>query len=115
MPTTEKKTIPVRIVGKLTEDYEVPDNLTILEEEDVPADCGIFRIMTEEGDTRIVWNKFSIAEINDAQKAFQELIAKGMMPYKVGVDGKPSSEEMKEFDPTAEEVVFLPMPMLAGG
>jgi len=71
--------------------------------------------MSKDGDTRIVWNKFVLDEINQAKKTFEDLIKQGMVPHNVGLGGKASAQEMKKFDPTAEEVIFLPMQALAGG
>jgi len=80
------------------------------------ADLGCFRIMSpKDGDKRLVWCRNVIAEIKAAKKMFLDLISKGMMPYKVGVDGNATAEEMKEFDPTAEEIIFLPVKAIAGG
>jgi hypothetical protein len=46
---------------------------------------------------------------------FVNLIKKGLKPFRVGVDGKATSEVMDEFDPHAEEVIFLPQALVAGG
>ena len=77
---------------------------------------GCFRILSQkDGDKRVVWCRRVIAEIKAAKRMFLDLISKGMVPYKVGVDGKASAEEMKEFDPTAEEVIFMPVRAISGG
>ena len=46
---------------------------------------------------------------------FNELIAKGLVPYKVQLNGDPSSEIMTEFNPNSEEIIFLPIKMVTGG
>lgn len=80
------------------------------------GDRGCFRIMSpKDGDKRVVWCRRVIAEIKAAKKMFLDLISKGMIPYKVGVDGAATSQEMKEFDPTAEEVIFIPVRAIVGG
>ncbi len=77
---------------------------------------GCFRMLSQkDGDKRVVWCRRVIAEIRAAKQMFLDLISKGMIPYKVGVDGQTSAEEMKEFDPTAEEVIFMPIRAIAGG
>jgi hypothetical protein len=79
-------------------------------------DAGQFRIMTaKDGDKRVVWCRNVIAEIAAAKQMFLDLISKGMIPYKVGVDGRSTAEVMKEFDPVAEEVIFMPVQAIAGG
>jgi hypothetical protein len=99
--------------------YEVPDDLAVLGPDAKPpedADIGCFRILSQkDGDKRVVWCRKVIAEIKAAKKMFMDLLSKGMVPYKVGIDGKATAEEMKEFDPTAEEVIFMPLRAIAGG
>lgn len=84
-------------------------------DEDVPAGCGIMRIINAKGDDRIAWNKMNLTEINRAKDAFDELVVKGLVPYRVGINGKAASETMSEFDPAAEEVIFLPVALAIGG
>jgi hypothetical protein len=95
----------------------VPDELRVLEKGELPpADCGVFRILSsKDGDKRIVWNNKSIREINAAKEMFINLIKEGLTPYKVGVGGKATSEVMKEFDPSASEVIFLAHKVIRGG
>lgn len=114
--------------------YDVPPELTImgpgsaldfaelaviagqLEVEASAKDFGCFRILSQkDGDKRVVWCRRKIAEIKAAKQMFLDLLSKGMIPYKVGVDGAASAEEMREFDPTAEEVIFMPVQAIAGG
>jgi hypothetical protein len=101
---------------------EVPPELTIVETdaelEQLRQDpnIGIFRCLSPKtGDTRIVWNRMSLAEISAAKKQFLELVKKGMTPYRVGADSKRSSQVMKEFDPHAQEIIFMPMSLVGGG
>ena len=94
---------------------EIPDSLQIIEEAVRPANKSMFRIITrEDGDKRVTWNSGSIQQRGDAAQFFRKLIDQGMKAFKVGVSGKPT-EEMKEFDPDAEEVLFMPMPAIVGG
>lgn len=97
--------------------YEVPSELQVLAESaEAPADFGCFRIMSQaDGDKRVVWCRRVIAQIKSAKKMFMDLLSKGMVPYKVGIDGEATAEVMTEFDPTAEEVIFMPVRAIAGG
>ncbi len=110
-------TLEVNIVGRVTENFDVPDDLTILVGDEKPTtDQGCFRLLTEKaGDERIVWNRLNIAEVIAATKMFNDLVKKGLVPYKVGTNGKATSDVMKEFDPMAEEVIFMPVQALVGG
>ena len=74
-----------------------------------------FRVMNENGDDRLVWDSKSLDELKEAKKAFVELVKQGMTPYRVGTNGKASAEIMKEFDPKAEEVIFMDTQLVTGG
>jgi len=93
------------------EEIQIPEKLRCLEHgEKAPKGFGTFRVMSEKsGDDRIVWDCRDLDQIEDAKAMFDELIAKGLVPYRVGIDGKRSPAEMIEFDPFAEEVVFVPV------
>jgi len=106
--------------GNLKTKIEVPPELTILGGDEVmevaPKGHGMFRIMTaKDGDKRVVWNCAVLQEISAARKMFMDCVKEGLVPYRVGTDGKPTSEVMDEFDPEAEEVVFLPVRLVRGG
>lgn len=99
---------------------EVPSALRALTDKeadvDAAADMGCFRILTrKDGDKRVVWCRKVIAEIQAAKQMFMELVAAGMRPYRVGVDGVRTVEIMDEFDPTAEEVIFQEIAPISGG
>ena len=96
----------------------IPDELNVLAdgEEQSEGDDRCWRIMSKhDGDKRVVWDSTSIGQIAEAQKLFAKLKAEGMAAYRVGVNGKMSSEEMTEFDPHAEEVIFVQMKHVVGG
>ncbi len=80
------------------------------------SDFGCFRILSQtDGDKRVVWCRRVLAEIGAAKKMFMDLLSKGMVPYKVGIDGVATADVMTEFDPTAEEVIFMPVQAIGGG
>lgn len=113
----EQRVIDVNILGNARQPVEIPDELTVLEGTEQPRKgFGVFRMLSPKyGDQRVTWDSASLAEINAAKKLFLELVQKGLTPYKVGSDGKKSSEIMTEFDPHAEEIIFVPMKMVVGG
>ncbi len=96
---------------------EVPEGVQILEAgAETPAGFHMFRILHPLiGDERLCWDATNFADIKGAKKLFVELIEKGLTPYRVGVGGKASSEVMDEFDPHAEEVIFLSHQLVVGG
>lgn len=108
----------VRTIEHGRSNVEIPEELTILEDGQQPAANQIcWRFLSQkDGDKRVVWNSGSIPEINAARSMFQELVSQGMTPYRVGSPGgRASPNVMDEFDPTAEEVIFIPTKMIAAG
>lgn len=94
----------------------VPDDLRNMNDLLCKDDECVMRILSQEdGDRRLVWNKFSIPEISAARKMFDDLVREGMVPYRVGVDGDASSVKMTQFDPSVEEIIFMPIKALIGG
>ena len=102
---------PIVGCAKLENEIETP-----LDVRDPEAGESCFRILSQEaGDDRIVWDRRSSEEIREARKLFLELVQEGLEPYRADEDGNKTGVLMKEFDPGAEEVIFLPKPMLVGG
>lgn len=104
--------------GNLSAKVSVPESLGIISDptQKTPQGFGCFRIMTpKDGDKRVVWDSRDFAQISEAKAMFDELVVQGLVPYRVGVNGRASSEVMVEFDPYAEEIIFLPVAMVAGG
>lgn len=104
--------------SKQTTIIEIPESLGLLDDPaSIPPDGhGVIRVMTpQDGDKRVVWNSKSFAEIGDAKHIFDKLVLEGLVPYKVGTNGQATSEVMAEFDPHAEEIIFLPIALVVGG
>lgn len=95
----------------------IADELQVLEDnQEIPKGYHCWRIMSkQDGDKRVIWNSTSIPEIAEAKKLFQKLQSEGMQAFRVGTDGKRTSEKMTEFDPAAEEVIFVQMKHVVGG
>jgi len=120
MTAVADRTIDISLLqnSNVAKEFEIPESLTILNnpKDRPPVGCGMFRIMTpKDGDKRVVWNSNSFSEIKDAKDTFDKLVAEGLVPYKVGLDGKQTSEVMDIFDPHAEEILFLPIALVRGG
>lgn len=109
--------VSVLLNTKLTVKVDIPEALTILEDgQSVPKGFGCFRILhPEKGDERVTWDSTMLNQIQEAKKMFLDLVKKGLTPYRVGVNGSASSQVMQEFDPHAEEVIFMPTALVVGG
>ena len=80
---------PVIELGRLNARIEIPPELTVLEDDVAPPGHGMFRIMTaKDGDKRVVWNSAVLQDIAAARKMFMDCVRQGLVPYRVGVDGK---------------------------
>lgn len=118
--TVANRTIDLTMFNgsNVSEPYEVPETFDILSDGETVdyKSKGIFRVMTpQDGDKRIVWDRLNLPDITAAKNLFIDLIKQGLTPYRVGLDGKQTSEIMEEFDPSAEEVIFLPRAAIVGG
>lgn len=102
--------------GNASIKLKVPDSLSLIQTEQAEKGFGCFRFMTpKDGDKRVVWDSRDFTQISEAKGMFDEAVVQGLVPYMVGVNGRASSEVMAEFDPYAEEIIFLPVAMVAGG
>lgn len=101
----------------MKEEIMIPEGIRRLEDGAEPEEGHfVFRILNpESGDDRLTWNPMSLLELQGAKKLFMDLVKKGLKPFKVGMDGKATSEAMSQFDPRAGEVMFLATAMVAGG
>jgi len=68
---------------------------------------GILKILTEQGDERLVWDKERGQEAKEAKKKFLEFLQKGYKAYSVDVNGK-KNRKIEEFDVDAEEILMIP-------
>lgn len=96
---------------------EVPPGLQFLEDGlQVQKGHHCIRILhPDKGDERLTWDSTSLAELQQARKLFIDLVKQGLTPYRVGLNGDTTAEVMDEFDPHAEEVIFMPTATLVVG
>ncbi len=80
---------------------------------------GILRIMSRRGDDQFSWDMRraeendpeAVAAIHEAERIFREQRERGATAFRAG-QGR-AFERINEFDPTAEQIVLIPM--LVGG
>lgn len=65
----------------------------------------VLRVLTDNGDDRIVWDRTKPAEVRDAFKKFKELLKKGYRAYATTSGGK-KGHRIDEFDPGLQEILF---------
>jgi hypothetical protein len=63
-------------------------------------------VMNETGDTKIMWSKDNQEEVDNARRNFDDMKRKGYTAFRVtGKNGDPG-EQMRDFDPNAERIIF---------
>lgn len=70
---------------------------------------GLMRILSENGDDRVVWDRRDPGQVKEAYQKFKELLAKGYTAYSVMADGK-KGHKIEDFDPGMEEVFMSEVP-----
>lgn len=68
---------------------------------------GELAVMDKTGDTKVMWNRDSAAEVGIARDAFNKLKAEGYTAYSVKKNGE-QNEVIREFDPKAEKLIMVP-------
>jgi hypothetical protein len=67
------------------------------------TDC-VMRILDDNGDTRLVWNRADEKEVQEARKKFNEYKAKGYRAYVCRSDGRRGAL-VESFDALFEEII----------
>jgi hypothetical protein len=68
---------------------------------------GVFRILNQNGDDRVIWDRREPSEVKEAYKKFKELLTKGYVAYAATSDGR-KGHKITEFDPGLEEIILVP-------
>lgn len=92
----------------------IPDGELVLAPPPRPADTGLMRILSQNGDDRIVWSRRVADEVREAYDKFRELIRKGYKAYAILSDGS-RGHELHDFDPMVEELLLVPTGKLVPG
>lgn len=78
------------------------------------AGHSLFEIMGKEGDTKVIWDKNNPEEVESAKRQFDFLVKeKKYAAFHVEGDKGDKGRQMREFDPKAERIIFVP-PMAGG-
>ena len=82
------------------------EEVTIIAEP-IPRKKNVLKLLTENGDDRIVWDKDNGREAMQAKKKFEEFLKKGYKAFSVDEQGN-RSRKITEFDVDAEEILMTP-------
>lgn len=104
--TRDPRIVHVSILegSKQQAEVRIPGELHILEPGEEPTQSqNCLRFLTpEDGDKRVVWDRYNLEDIKAARKMFEDFQEKGIRIFAVSEDGGPV-DEMKDFDAFAEE------------
>jgi hypothetical protein len=65
----------------------------------------IFRVLSDNGDDRLVWDRRNQKEVDEAKASFEDYMAKGYKAYVCRRDGKKGSK-LESFDALLQEVIM---------
>lgn len=82
----------------------------VLEPPPRDMNIGVFRVLSENGDDRIVWDRRVAGQVKEAFQKFKDLLARGYAAYATLASGK-KGHRIEDFDPGLEEVLFVPATM----
>lgn len=68
---------------------------------------GVFRILSENGDDRVVWDRRDPKQVKEAFQKFREFVGKGYSAFAT-TSGGHKGHRIDDFDPGLEEVLLVP-------
>jgi len=68
---------------------------------------GLFRVLSENGDDHIVWDRRDPAQVREAFAKFREFQERKYTAYATTSDGK-KGHKIEDFDPGLEEIILIP-------
>jgi hypothetical protein len=78
-----------------------------VEELELPEGAHVLQYMSDEGDSRIIWDPDNADEVAAARAQFDTLTGKGYIAYQVRRGGE-KGERVRKFDPTIERLILAP-------
>lgn len=69
---------------------------------------GEMSVMGREGDTKFYWDVHNWTEVEAAKATFDLYKGKGFAAFHMTPKGKQDGEQMKDFDPAAGRILFIP-------
>jgi hypothetical protein len=66
---------------------------------------GVFRILSQNGDDRVIWDRRCKDQVKEAFQKFKELLEKGYTAYAASPDGK-RGHKITAFDPGLQEIIL---------
>lgn len=74
---------------------------------ELPEGAHVMQFMSDEGDSRIIWDPDNPDEVDAARAQFDTLVGKGYQAYAVRRGGE-KGERVRKFEATAERLILAP-------
>jgi hypothetical protein len=78
-----------------------------VEELELAEGTHVLQYMSDEGDSRIIWDPANRDEVDAARETFNKLTKKGYQAYEVRRGGE-RGQRVREFDPNLERLILAP-------
>jgi hypothetical protein len=78
-----------------------------VEELELPEGTHVLQYLSDEGDSRIIWDPENPDEVAAAKAQFDTLTGKGYRAYAVRRGGE-KGEQVRKFDPNIERLILAP-------
>jgi hypothetical protein len=78
-----------------------------VEELELPEGAHVLQYMSDEGDSRIIWDPANHDEVDAARRTFDDLTKKGYQAYEVRRGGE-RGQRVRQFDPSLERLILAP-------
>jgi len=72
-----------------------------------PTNKGVLRILTENGDDLVVWDRNILDEIREAKRQFDDYIKRGYKAFAMKLRGE-KGVRLDQFDPSLEQIILTP-------
>lgn len=105
--TQETKAARDRLIGLGWSLIDEGFNYVTLNPPAQPANKGCLRILTDNGDDLVVWDRHDLEEIREAKQRFDACIAKGYKAYAMKSRGE-KGVPLDQFDPLLEHIILTP-------
>lgn len=69
------------------------------------SNIGVFRVLSQNGDDRVIWDRRDKNQVKEAFQKFRELLSKGYTAYAATPDGK-RGHKITAFDPGLQEIIL---------
>lgn len=106
---TEEKKFAMKKIEELKQNgfsiISSEDGMVRMDPPKLNPNINVFRILSQNGDDRVIWDRRDKNQVKEAFQKFKELLNNGYTAYAVTEEGK-RGHKITTFDPGLEEVIL---------